>query len=221
MNIIVNKSILKEVYSNDLLSEIEEYFNLLIDEEFKKDEIDTDFIEECVDAIDAVRNNNITPALKIVLTEKNIIKYCKNQTSNKRNITKKVVAACLIMSICSLAVMINTNTAFANQMESLFNRIISALNFAADKSEITGENQISSIYATFPKDYSFSVKTKDDINLENITITAVYKDGSEILVPMSVCTVEITEGLNDDDSKVLVAIAYNGCAFSIIYTVEE
>lgn len=221
MNITVNKSIVKEIYSDNLLIEIEDYLNSVIDDELEKDDINTDLIDECINALESLTNKDITPALKIVLTEKDIVKYCKKHTSQKSNIYKRAIAACLIIAICSSAAALNTNVALADQVREIFAQIISALNITADESEHNSQNQTSSVYAVFPKNYSFKIKSKKDIDLNSIKVYAVYQDGSEHAVSLNDCTVRTVESIDDNSDEILVVIAYDGCAFSVTYTIEE
>lgn len=218
MDIVITRSIVKEIYSDDLEREIKAYLNSVIDEEFEKDDgdVDTDLVDECINAIDSLENSDTSPALKILLREKDILKYCKRKARPKSSAQKRAIAACLILVVCSGAAILNTDTAFAKQVKEVFSQIMEALNTAAGKSE-NGESRISSVYAVFPPDYSFRVKSRSDIDFGSITVYAVYKDGSESIVPLSECTVDITE----ESEKLLVAIAYKGCAFSIIYTLER
>lgn len=217
MNVIINQSIIKEIFSDELKNEIIEYLNLIIDGELEKDDMDTDLIDECIDTIDKLENENILPALKIALTEKEILKYCKKHT-NSSQAAKRTIAACLIVAICSSAILLNSNTAFAVSARELFSEIISALNLTAEESPRTQTKQISSIYAVFPKDYSFTVHSEDDINLNKITVIAVYRDKSESIVPLSKCTVNITK---NGKNSFLAVIGYEGCAVSLTYTTEE
>lgn len=221
MNITVNEAVVKEIYSNKLSYELEDYLNAAIDEELEKDDMDTDFIDSCIDAIDELRNGDVGTAVKILLTEKTVVQYCKKQTGRKNTAVKRAVAACIIVAMCSSAIMLNTNTALANQVKEIFSQIISALNITAQESETQSTTQISSIYGAFPKNYSFNVKSMEDIDLDSIRICAVYQDGSSRTVPLSECTVNQTAGFNGDSNKILVVIAYEGCAFSVVYTVEN
>lgn len=221
MNFTVNKSIVKEIYSENLVTEIENYLNSVIDSELEKDDVDIDLINACIDALESLTADDIVPAIKIALTEKDIVKYCKKHTSKKNSVQKGVIAACLVIAMCSSAAMLNTNTAFANQVKEIFAQIISALNITADESSVEDDNHTVSIYAAFPKDYSFIIKSEEDIDLSRVRVYAVSQDGSQSYVPLKECTVRTVKSIDDDSDEILVVIAYNGCALSVTYTIEN
>lgn len=221
MNITVSKEIIDRACTEDLTAQIEEYLNSVIDEELQKDDCDTDLIDACIDALDSIRANNIHPMLKIILQDKDIIKYCKRRAFKSEHSSRKAVAACLIVAVLASAAFMNTDTALARQIKDAFSQIIEVLNTASDSSDDSNNAEISSIYAAFPQDYSFTVKSKDDINISNMTIYAVYKDGSEKNVPVSDCTYSITQNSEDGKNQLILAVAYKGCAFSVIYNIEE
>lgn len=216
----VNKAILMDVYSDNLAEEIEAYLNAVIDEELEKEDADTDLIDECIDAIESLGNGDISPALRLISNEKSVIKYCKKQTKPKNPAGRRAAAAVLILALSSSAILMNTDNAFAAEVKSFFSEIIEALNSAAERSE-TDNKEISSIYAVFPPGYSFKIKTRGAIDLENIKIFAVYKDGTEGEIPIKKCTVSREENFGGDPNSVLLVIGYDGCAVSVKFTTEE
>lgn len=221
MNITVSKEIIYHACTEDLLSQTEEYLNSVIDDELQKDDCNTDLIDECIDALDLIKSNNVYPAVKVMLQDKDIIRYCKRKTFKAEHSSRKAVAACLIVALLASAAFMNTDTALARQIKDAFSQIIEVLNTASDSSDDSNNAEISSIYAAFPQDYSFTVKSKDDINISNMTIYAVYKDGSEKNVPVSDCTYSITQNSEGGKNQLILAVAYKGCAFSVIYNIEE
>lgn len=223
MNITVTEKSISSIYNDKLFkAELTEYLNEAIDTELEKgDDMDTDLIDECINVLDKLQSEeNITPALRLLLTEKQVLKYCRKDagTANK-NHAKAAVAACLIV-ILSGAALLNANPAFAQQAKDLFSNIISALGIAAEQSETNENSEISSIYAIFPADETFSAKRERDIDLSGITIKAVYENGSEKTIPLKKCTVTKTEKFDGNNNSILVVVAYEGCAFSVIYTIE-
>jgi len=221
VNITVSREIINRLYTEDLFEQIKEYLNGVIDAELEKENCDTDLIDDCISALDAVQSHDTYPALKVMLRDKDIIRYCKRKTDLSGHKGAKAVAACLVVAVCASAALLNTDTAFARQIKDVFGNIIEALNRTADSSENSDDNDISSVYATFPPDHSFTAKNKNDIDLNGITVYAVYKDGSERVVPLSECTVSITDNKDAGQNSAVVVIAYKGCAVSVIYTIEE
>ncbi len=222
MELTVNKSILQEIHSNTLECQVEEYLNSVIDEELLQDDVNTDLIDQCIDALDSLYGGDYSPAIKLLLSEKSVLKYCKKSVSPKRKILQKAIVASLVIALGSSTIMYNTVPAFAEGVNEIFSQIISLLNLTADKSEKNGDTgEISSIYATFPEDYSFKIGSPEDIPLEDMKIFAVYKNNTLEEIPLSECTITIEPRFSGDESKTMVIVAYDGCAFSVIFTVEE
>lgn len=216
MNITVTRSEMNKIYDESALkNELAEFLNAVIDEEIEKgDNMDTELIDECINALDELENDQ--PALRLVLTEKQIIKYCKRHASHI-NQARAAVAACLIVVLSGVTIL-QTNPAIAQSAKDFFSNIISALGIAAEQSETDSGSDISSIYAVYPDDASFTVKKESDIDLGNVKIKAVYKDSSEKEIPLKDCTVNTIK--NTENNTVLVVIAYDGCALSVTYTIE-
>lgn len=221
MNITVSKKIINRACTEDLTAQIEEYLNSVIDDEIQKDDCDTDLIDACIDALDSIRTNNVYPVLRVMLQDKDIVEYCKRKAGKSNYSSRKAIAACLILAVLASAAFLNTDTALARQIKDAFSQIIEVLNAASDNSEDSGNAEISSIYAVFPNDYSFTVNSKDDIDINEMTIYAVYRDGSEKNIPVSECTYSITQNSEDGKNQLILAVAYKGCVFSIIYNIEE
>ncbi len=221
MNITVTRREINKIYDEpSFKNELTEFLNAVIDEEIEKgDNMDTELIDECIGALDELQNaQSITPALRLVLTEKQIIKYCKRNAGVSQNHTKAAVAACLIIILSGITIL-QTNPALAQQAKDFFGNIISALGIAAEQSETNLSSDISSIYAVYPDNASFKVKRESEINLDNVKIKAVYKDSSEKEIELNDCTVNMVK--NTENNTVLVVIAYGGCALSVTYTIEE
>ncbi len=222
MELTINKGILQEVHSNALECQIEEYLNSVIDEELLQNDVNPDFIDQCIDALDSLYGGDYSPAIKLLLSEKSVLKYCKKSVSPKRKILQKAIVASLVIALGSSTIMYNTVPAFAEGVNEIFSQIISLLNLTADESEKNGKaGEISSIYATFPEDYSFKIDSPENIPLEDMRIFAVYQNNTLEEIPLSECTVNIEPCFSGDESQTMVVVAYDGCAFSVIFTVEE
>ena len=222
MNITVTRSEINKIYDEpSFKNELTEFLNAVIDEEIEKsDNMDTELIDECIGTLDELQNNqSVAPALRLILTEKQIMKYCKKNTKIPYiNQTKSAAAACLIIILSGITIL-QTNPALAQQAKNFFDDIISALQIGTEQSETNLSSDISSIYAIYPDDTSFTVKKESDIDLDNIKIKAVYKDSREKEIPLKNCSVNMIK--NEENNTVLVVIAYDGCALSITYTIEE
>lgn len=218
MNITVTRSEMNKIYDESALkNELAEFLNAVIDEEIEKgDNMNTELIDECINALDELENNR--PALRLVLSEKQIVKYCKRHAeASHMNQARAAVAACLIVILCGVTIL-HTNPAIAQSAKDFFSNVISALGIAAEQSETNSGSDISSIYAVYPDNASFTVKRESDIHLDDIKIKAVYKDSSEKEIPIKDCTVNTIK--NTENNTVMVVIAYDGCALSVTYTIE-
>lgn len=65
----------------DIYEEIKEYLNGVINEELEKDDCNTDLIDDCINALDDVKNNLIYPAISMMMQDKDIISYCKRKAN--------------------------------------------------------------------------------------------------------------------------------------------
>ncbi|MFR5875401.1 MAG: hypothetical protein ACLUFN_02815 [Eubacterium sp.] len=204
-----------ELYSNEIVS----FLNSVIDEELEKDDMDCDFIDECINAIDEITEYyNSAPAIRLMLTEKRVMSYCKKHSRNNGAV-RAVIAACLVMVIGGTA-LFHTSPAVAKSSKEFFEVVISSLQQMADITD-SNDSTISSIYASFPENTVFKAKDIDSIDLSEIKITAIYNDNSTKEIPISDC--KITKSIEKDEnnkSVALVVIAYNGCACSVVYQIE-
>lgn len=219
MNITVNQKTISAVLNDSKTNnELVATFNEIIDVELQKDNPDFDIIDECAEAINEIyASENTLLALKLMLTKKQVMKYCKHKAHNN-NTMKAVVAACMVMIIGGVTVF-NASPALAENVKSFFATIVSTLQIASDETDNGNEN-ISSIYATLPEDTPLSVSSIDDVDLTKLTVTAVYDDASENNVEIKNCSITKTIEHTDQGSFVVVAISYDGCACSIAFELE-
>lgn len=80
---------------------------------------------------------------------------------------------------------------------------------------------LNSIYGTFPDGFSFTTDSFDNMDFSEITVTAVYSDGSEKNIPISECEITVEKNFMDLENKAMVTVAYEECSFSFIMTKEE
>lgn len=218
MNLTVTAKQINEITNEkQFKEELCEFLNFVIDEEIDKgDNMNTELIDGCIDALDELQSENTAPALKILLTEKDILKYCRKAAkTNGTSRARAAVAACLIV-ILSGAAVLNANPALAQQTKDFFSKIIYELGITAGNSIGADDENISSIYAVFPEDMQFTVESENDISLDDIKIYAVYKSNAEKEVDIDDCTVKTVR----EKSNISVIIAYRGCAVSLTYTIE-
>lgn len=218
MNITVNQKSITAVFNDDKVNnELLITFNAIIDEELEKENPDFDIIDECAEAINEIYNEqNIVPAIKLMLTKKQVMKYCKHK-AHGNNTMKTIVAACMVMIIGG-ATAYNTSPAFAQNVKSFFATVISTLQNASEDTQ-NDNSKVLSIYASLPDASKRTVRGVDDVDISQIKITAVTNE-AEYSVSPSKCKFTKTIEHTDKGSFVVVAISYEGCACTIAFELE-
>lgn len=219
MNITVNEKTICSVF-NDSQSkkEIVDFLNEIIDNEIEKENPDCDLIDECINALDKFQSGDSTqPLLHLLLTKKQVLKYCKSRSKNN-NALKAVIAAGLVL-IMSGATVFTASPALAQNVKSFFETVISTMLDLSDDTENETPDNIGSIYASYSG--AEKVKSPDDIKIDKIKVFAVSHDNSEQEIPVSKCKVKKVVNRTESKSFVIVAVSYNGCACSIAIELEE
>ena len=219
MEITVNKTILQNIYDDkSFYSEIYNLLNSIIDEELEKEEPDCDLIDECISALDDIqKSQNPASALHLVLTKKAVLSYCKKHSKN--GIVRKTVAAAALLVVLGSSIAFAASPELVKSAQSFFDSISSFL-FEGAKETENNDNEISSIYVTFPEKTEFKIKNENEINLENVVITAVFSNSKTKEIPLSDCKITKTAESDGDNKYIIVAISYHGCACSVVYEVE-
>lgn len=79
---------------------------------------------------------------------------------------------------------------------------------------------LNSIYGIFPEDFAFTVKSFDHLDFSDMTVMAVYSDGSEQEIPLNECEITVEKDFMGLENKALVTVTYEDRAFSFILTKE-
>lgn len=218
MNITVNQKSITAVFNdNKVNNELLITFNAIIDEELERENPDFDIIDECAEAINEIYNEqNIVPAIRLMLTKKQVMKYCRHK-AHGNNTMKTIVAACMVLIIGG-ATAYNTSPAFAQNVKSFFATVISTLQNASEDTQ-NDNSKVLSIYASLPDASKRAVRGVDDVDISQIKITAVTND-AEYSVSPSKCKITKTIEHTDKGSFVVVAISYEGCACTIAFELE-
>ena len=218
MNITVNQKSITAVFNdNKVNNELLITFNAIIDEELKKENPDFDIIDECANAINEIHNEqSIVPAVRLILTKKQVMKYCRHR-AHSNNTMKTIVAACMVLIIAG-ATAYNTSPAFAQNVKSFFATVISTLQNASADTQ-NDNSKVLSIYASLPDTAKKVVRSVDDVDVSQIKIIAVTSD-AEYSVSPSKCKITKTIEHTDKGSFVVVAVSYEGCACTIAFEME-
>ena len=214
MSININEKTLVAVLTetkgkNELIT----FLNDIIDAEIdKKDEMNTELVDECVQAIIDLENGENPQA---IATYQSLLKFCHTNAFKKRIRVKRAAVIAAVAAIAA-TVTVSSSPALAIQARNMFNSIILNLGLAADSTD-SGNAEIVSIYAQTGDNAAFTVKNEADINTDNIGIIAVDKDNCERQIPLSDCKIQ-KERI--DGSHIMVTFSYEGCACSLVYTLE-
>ena len=213
MSITVNEKTLTALLTqSNGKSEMIALLNEIIDEEIVKDEMDTDLVNECVEAILDLENRQDEWAHS---SYQALMRYCNSNLFKKAVYLKRaslVASAALI----ALFVTIAASPALANQAKDILSSIMVNLGIAADSTD-TGKSEIVSIYAVPKDNVSFTVKSESEIKPEEIEIIAVDKYNYEKQIQLSECKVN-KDRL--DSERIMLTFSYEGCACSVIYKLE-
>ena len=212
MSITVNNETLTAVLTEaNGKNELTAILNEIIDEELNKDEMNTELVDECVQAIMELESGSVNS----LASYQELMRYCQTNAFKKRIRLRRaalIAAAAAVITGSAFA----TSPALAEQAKSFVSSIMISLGIAADSTD-TGKSEIVSIYAKPNEDTSFTVKSEDEINPENVKIFAVDKYDTEKEIPLSKCKIK-TEHL--DGSHIVITYSYEGCACSLTYTLE-
>ncbi|MCH5169657.1 MAG: bacterial Ig-like domain-containing protein [Oscillospiraceae bacterium] len=80
---------------------------------------------------------------------------------------------------------------------------------------------LNSIYGTFPEGYDFKVESFDDLDFSDMTVIAVYSDGTETVIPLNECEITVETNFMELEDKALVTVTYEERSFSFVLTKEE
>ena len=195
--------------------DIVDFLNEIIDNELEKDfcEIDCALIDECTKAIESLQSleSENTP-----LSEKNIIRFCKRK--NARLSASRAVAVASILLIIAGVTTFSVSPAFAENTKEFFNEIILLIEKGQENEEHI--EKLSSIYVTLPSDSDLSVKSPDDINFDDITVTAVFNDNTEKVIENEKCRINKTVKAQDGKNYVFVTVSYGDCSCVVVYNLE-
>ncbi|MBQ9531485.1 MAG: hypothetical protein IJR70_05390 [Eubacterium sp.] len=214
MSILVNEKTLSEVMTEkQCKSELITLLNEIIDEELTKNEMNTEIVDECVQAILDLESGETVHFSKSFQA---LVRYCHSNAFSKRILLKR---AALIAAVLTIIVSgaFSVSPALAEQAKNAFYSIIEHLGIAAESTD-NGKSEIVSIYIKPDEKTDFTVKSEDEINPENVKIIAVDKYDFEKEIPLSECRItrEHTDG-----NHIMIIYSYEGCACSVIYTLEE
>lgn len=213
MSITVNKKTISELlYQINGKDEMIALLNEIIDEELEKEEMNTELVDECVQAIMDLESAGSVNAL---CSYRELVRYCHSTAFKNRIRLRRALAVAAAAAIITGGTFA-ASPALAQQAKNFLNSIMQSLGIAADETDIKNSD-IVSIYAVPQENAVFTVKNESEIKTDCVKLFSVDKNNNEKELLLSDC--RITREY-PDSSHIMVIYSYEGCACSIIYTLE-
>lgn len=197
-----NNNIYNDIINdNGFIDEAEAYLNALIDDELEKENPDFDFIDECIDAIDSIRNTE-QPA-EVLLSKKEFL----NKVSGKKNYKPFIgfVAAAAAAAIIFGGMQIGKN----EQIKTMVSNLKNELPFF-NTVELTTQRSVVSIKCTFTDEFKDEYVEGEPFDKSGIGVVAEYSDGTTESIPLTECSVDYNEGFGKNAGYETVTVEYMG-----------
>lgn len=197
-----NNNIYNDIINNKtFIDETEAYLNALIDDELEKENPDFDFIDDCIDAIDSIRNSE-RPA-ELLLSKKDFL----NKVSGKKNYKPFIgfVAAAAAVAVVLGGTQIRQN----EQIKTMVSELKNQLPFF-NTVELTTQRSIISIKCTFTDEFKDEYVEGEPFDRSGIGVTAEYSDGTTENIPLTECSVDYDEGFGKNVGYETVTVEYMG-----------
>ena len=207
-----------------------EYLNSLIDEELLKEDADFDFIDECANAINAIREDFGGTVLPLISERM----FMKNADFAKKNSFVRVVAAACAVVVAVIALNttvekttdINLIKSASNWVQSLFTHEMTTEKpeetTTEKQSEVTtekAETETSSqqevplaekIELEFSDSFKQEYKVGESLNLNGLTVTISYSDDNLKKLPRSQYEISVSPDFGTKAGYETVTIRYGG-----------
>lgn len=221
--ITLNKEILMHPdFTENLEKELCDLLEALIDEEFEKgDETDFDFIDECADAINAIRSGDTAQIMPLISRRDFITKVSGSSSGNAIKIAAAICAA--------IAIIFSVNTVLNQQEDiSIIGEVSGFLsgffNRQSDPVEITKPPETAAVTEApttrAPQVMSISIETDESFRNEyyigekfstkGLKVFAEYDNGERRLVPSGEYTVIMSEDFGTQAKTENVTVRYGG-----------
>ncbi|MBQ2828934.1 MAG: bacterial Ig-like domain-containing protein [Clostridia bacterium] len=231
--ITVSKEILMHPdFIENLADELCEILEELMDEAFENDEIDFDFIDECADAINAIRSGDIVQILPVI-SRKEFFEKMNIKTDNK--FRKVAIAAAVAALILFAGTQIKTqeNVSVIQSLSGIISEVFRSEQITETTTVFTEETTTESETTIKKKETTtaditkeiagvdgISVETTPDFRTEyyvgekfsskGLKIFAEYENGERKLVPQKDYTVYVSETFGTEAKYETVTIKANG-----------
>lgn len=197
-----NNNIYNDIFNdNAFIDEAETYLNALIDDELEKEDPDFDFIDECIDTIENIREKKFTP--EIFLSKKDFLNKIIGRKDRKPFIG--FVAAAAAISIVIGGMQIGKN----EEIKTLVSELSQYLPFI-DHTELTTLREVISVSCSFSDDFKYEYVEGEPFDKSGIAVIAEYSDGTTENIPLSECTVNYDEDFSKNAGYQTITVEYMG-----------
>lgn len=231
--ITVSKEILMHPdFIENLADELCEILEELMDEAFENDEIDFDFIDECADAINAIRSGNTAQILPVI-SRKEFFEKINIKTDNK--FRKVAIAAAVAALILFAGTQIKTqeNVSVIQSLSGIISEVFRSEQITEMTTIFTEETTTESETTIKKKETTTADITQESANIDGISVEttpdfrteyyvgekfsskglkifAEYDNGERTLVQQKDFTVEVSKTFGTEAKYETVTIKSNG-----------
>lgn len=185
----------------DFINETEILLNALIDDELEKDSPDFDFIDECIDTIDSIRNGG--NSADFILSKKDFI----NKITGRKKYSALIgtLSAAAAIAIILGAVQIGHSEEIMAKVSEL-TRNIPFFN----TTEPVTERSVVSIKCSFSDEFRDEYIEGEPFDKSGIGVIAEYSDGTTENIPLSECIIDYDEDFGKNAGYETVTVEYMG-----------
>lgn len=202
-------------FMTNLADELCEMLETLIDAEFDKgDDTDFDFIDECADAINAIRSGNNSQILPLI-SRKDFLKKVGIKTERKFKIWVAAAAAIAILFTAGTRIEVEENISIVQALSGIISEF-----FTNEKQVEATTTQPATTTEKSPELINITVETTPEFKTEyyvgekfndkGIRIFAEYDNGERMLVRIDDYTVEVSDSFGTEPKYETVKITAAG-----------
>lgn len=200
MTVKFNKHIYNDLINDsDFINETESFLNALIDDELEKDNPDFDFIDECIDTIDSIRNTDNT--IEFILSKKVFMNKIIHKKRYPVLIGTVSAAAAIALVICGMQI------GHSEEIMTKISELTRNIPFFSTVEPVT-ERSVVSIRCSFSSEFKDEYVEGEPFDKSGIGVIAEYSDGTTENIPLSECDIDYDEGFGKNAGYETVTVEY-------------
>lgn len=201
-DIIFSSDIYNDILNDDaFINEAESFLNALIDDELEKDNPDFDFIDECIDTIDSVRNSENT--VELIISKKDFI----NKIIRKKHYP---VFMGFVSAAAAVALILGgLQIGHSEEIKTMLSELKNQLPFFSTVEPAT-ERSVVSIKCSFSDEFKDEYIEGEPFDKSGIGVIAEYSDGTTESIPLSECNIDYDEDFGKNAGYETVTVEYMG-----------